>query len=196
MSEGREAGTSLAAILAARDARLALQLELGARRGWPLVSLTLVSPGPVKDDARRRSFMDLAEARLAEALLASAFPVLERLRKDGPAGPEALWAVSAPPLGLKALAADLEDRLPGGRLLDADVLVAPAPGAGPSRPAFPEPLSRSLLGLPPRACLLCGRDARHCMAGRAHSAAELAEAVQGLLDRGLEGHSHEAPGRG
>lgn len=193
MREGREAGLGLAAMLAARDARLALQLELGARRGWPLISLTLVSPGPVKDDARRRAFMDLAEARLAEALEASSFPVLERLRKDGPAGPEALWAVSAPPLGLKALASALEDGLPGGRLLDADVLVAPAPG--PSRPALPEPLSRSLLGLPPRACLLCGRDARHCMAGRSHSAAELAGAVQGLLDLGLRGPGHEGPSR-
>lgn len=168
----------LDAVLAARDARLGLQLALASRHGWPILCLTLVSPGPIKDDARRRALMDRAEAAFAEALGAVSFPVLERLRRDGPTGPESLWAVSAPPEALKALAVGLEEGLPGGRLLDADVLLAPAGGPGP---ALPEPVSRRALGLPARSCLVCGRDARDCMAERRHAAGELLSAVEGLL---------------
>lgn len=177
---------SLEAVLAARDARLAAQQVLAARHGWPLLSLTLVSPGPLKDDERRRAFMDLAEARFALALEASSLPVLERLRRDGPTGPESLWAVRATPLALKALAVAIEEVLPGGRLLDADVLVAPTPLSGDTAAAgLPEPLPRSALGLALRPCLVCGEDLRACMAGRVHTPTELAEAVDRLLGQGL-----------
>lgn len=177
---------SLEAVLAARDARLVAQRDLARRHGWPLLSLTLVSPGPLKDDARRRAFMDLAEARFALALEAACLPVLEWLRRDGPTGPESLWAVRASPLALKALAAAIEEVLPGGRLLDADVLVAPKPlpdGAGGTN--LPEPLPRSALGLALRPCLVCGEDLRACMAGRIHTPTELAEAVDRLLGEAL-----------
>lgn len=177
---------SLEAVLASRDARLAAQLELGGRQGWPLLSLTLVSPGPLKDDARRRAFMDLAEQRFALALEAAGLPVLERQRLDGLTGPESLWAVKASALALKALAAAIEEVLPAGRLLDADVLVAPkALAEGTSAAGLPEPVPRSALGLAPRPCLVCGEDLRACMAGRVHTPAELAEAVDRLLGLGL-----------
>ena len=148
--------------------------------------MTLVSPGPVKDDGRRRLLMDSAEVALSQALRGAGFAVLERSRRDGCAGPEALYAVAASPLELKALAVKLEDSMSWGRLLDADVLVAPAGRTDSSDPSacslLPEPLSRFALGIPPRRCLLCGNDARTCMAERAHPTAELAAAAELLLD--------------
>jgi len=173
----REAG--LDDVLAARDERRALQSALLARWGLPLVSMTLVSPGPRKDDATRRALMDLAEAALAAALAEARLAVRERSRRDGVAGPEAIYAVDAPPLELKRLAVGLEEALPWGRLLDADVLV---PSAVPGFAGLPEPLGRDAAGLGPRGCLVCGRDARHCMAEAAHPRPELAAAAERLID--------------
>lgn len=172
-----EAG--LADVLAARDARRELQSALLAQWGLPLVSMTLVSPGPRKDDARRRALMDLAEAALVAALSEAGLAVRESSRRDGVAGPEALFAVDAPPLGLKLLAAGLEEALPWGRLLDADVLV---PSAAPGLAGLPEPLGRAAAGLGPRGCLVCGRDARHCMAEAAHPLPDVVAAAECLID--------------
>lgn len=179
MTEGAFRPASLADVLAARDARRELQSALLGRWGLPLVSMTLVSPGPRKDDARRRALMDLAEAALTAALAEAGMAVRERSRRDGVAGPEAIYAVDAPALGLKRLAVGLEERLPWGRLLDADVLVrCDLPGLA----GLPEPLGRAAAGLGPRGCLVCGRDARHCMASAAHPLAELSAAVERLID--------------
>lgn len=165
---------SLEAVLAAREARAALQAELGARWNSPILSLSLVSPGPVKDDALRRRVLDRAEAALDTALTAAGQEVLEGLRLDGEAGPVALRAVRAPASAIKAVAVALEDGLPWGRILDIDVVTVPDSG-------LPEPLSRSALGLAPRACLLCGREARYCMGGGRHDKAALAAEAERLL---------------
>ncbi len=167
---------SLEEVLAARDARAAFQAGLLATWGVPVLSMTLVSPGPVKDDARRRKLMDLAENALESSLRKAGYRVLAGMRRDGPSGPETLRAVKAPPLELKALAVRLEEGLLWGRLLDADVVTLA--GSVP----LPEPIPRSAIGLPPRPCLSCGRDARHCMAERTHPQSELALAVDRLID--------------
>lgn len=168
---------SLEEVLAAREARAGLQAGLALRWASPVLSLTLVSPGPVKDDPLRRRLMDLAESALERALAQAGWKVLAGLRRDGPTGPESLRAVAAPALALKELAVGLEDSLPWGRLLDADVLVL-APGR---EAALPEPITRSALGLPPRPCLVCSHDARHCMAEGRHGRAELEARVEALL---------------
>lgn len=179
MTEGAFCEAGLNDVLAARDARRELQSALLARWGLPLVSMTLVSPGPRKDDARRRALMDLAEAALAAALAEAGLAVRERSRRDGVAGPEATYAVDASPTELKRLAVGLEEALPWGRLLDADVMVR---CALPGLAGLPEPLGRAAAGLGPRGCLVCGRDARHCMAAAAHPLPELVAAAERLID--------------
>ena len=165
---------SLEEVLAARDARAARQRRFLAASGLPLLSLTLVSPGPVKDSPGRRRLMYLAECAFADAFHRAGWTVRMRARKDGITGPEALWAVEVDPDLLKRSAVALEDAHPWGRLLDADVVVA-----GPEHE--PALLAREDLGLPPRPCLVCGASVRTCLALRSHAPGAAARAAASLL---------------
>jgi len=167
---------SLDHVLRIRDQRAALQRMLLTSSGLPVLSLTLVSPGPVKDSPGRRLLMDLVEDTLSDETRAKGMRVQQHSRRDGIAGPEALWVVDASPYLLKRLSIEIEAAKPWGRLLDADVIVAGAMGV-------PIPLGRQALGCPPRRCLLCGADAKVCMGLRRHSPATVAARAAELVQR-------------
>jgi holo-ACP synthase len=167
---------SLAHILVARDKRAACQKTLLSKYRLPVLSLTLVSPGPVKDSPGRRLLMDLAEQALSDEVCSAGFPVRQHGRTDGIAGPEALWVVDGAPDMLKMLAIRIEDSRPWGRLLDIDVILV---GAG----LEPMPLGRQALGCEPRRCLLCRSAARVCIGTRRHHPAAAAAMVAGLIQR-------------
>jgi len=165
---------SLDHVLRARDQRVALQRWLLAGYGLPVLSLTLVSPGPLKDSPGRRLLLDMAEKALSDEIRTAGWTVQQHSRTDGIAGPEALWVVEAPPDRLKRLAILIEDSRPWGRLLDADIIVADASGG-------PVPLSRQTLGSAPRRCLLCGATAKACMNARRHPPAAVAARAAELI---------------
>lgn len=170
--------TSLAEVLQSRDLRVARQSSLLVRWGQPVICLTLVSPGPVKDSALRRRLMDRAEAVLSEKLAAGCHGILERFRIDSTTGAELFMAVDCNPYDLKRIAMSIEEEEPWGRLIDADVLRGFASLAGET---IPESLRREDLGEPPRRCLLCGNAAAVCMACRRHGLAEIMAEVDRLL---------------
>ena len=167
---------SLEHVLAARDQRVALQRTLLRVHGLPVLSLTLVSPGPVKDSTGRRLLMDMAGSALSEEVRAAGLTVRQHSRTDGIAGPEALWVVEASPGRLKRLAMRIEASRPWGRLLDIDVILA---GAGQE----PVPLGRQALGCEPRRCLVCESAARECIGARRHHPATVIARVAGLIHR-------------
>lgn len=166
---------SLGAVLEGRERRAAHQASLWAAFRLPLLSLTLVSPGPIKDSPGRRRLMDMAEIAFMDLLRSKGLLVRHRARVDGPTGPEALWTVAAPPARLKRLAIQIEDKKPWGRLLDADVLVG--------RPQGLAPLERRELGFADRRCLVCGEAAKVCLGLRRHAPAEAAEVASALISR-------------
>jgi holo-ACP synthase len=144
-------------VLANRERRARAQAEALAAHGLPLVSLTLVMPGPVKDSSDARRLLEEALAALEELLAARAWPFRQYAVRQAPTGPEALLAVDAPARDLKRALAALEDTHPLGRLWDLDVI---APDTGP--------VSRRSLDLPPRRCLACGEEAHACARSQAH----------------------------
>lgn len=160
---------TLLEILDARERRVVRQKELIAATRCPLVSFTMNIAGPVKYSPAIDRGFSLGLSRLEQML--SGLPVLSRnvLREN--TGCEALFAVDADPLFLKALAVHLEDRDEFGRLLDIDILDANG-----------NKLERKLLGLSSRKCLLCKRDARLCSRSRAHSVEQLQAKTAELLD--------------
>ncbi len=79
-------------------------------------------------------------------------------------------AAAGDPAALKRLGIELEEGLAGGRLLDIDVFDA----AG-------RQISRTDLGLPPRACLLCGGPAAACVRSAAHDKGEVLAAMRWLV---------------
>jgi len=166
----RAAEVTLQEILLNRERRVLRQRAAIEAFGRPLISITLVTPGPVKDSPTSRRVMHHA-LRTLETLMASrGWQILNREEFLDPTGPEALLVVAASSRELKAATAHLEDEHPLGRLWDIDVI-----------DTLGTACSRSTLGLPARRCLLCQEDAHLCVRSRAHPLPELQQAVQEIV---------------
>lgn len=131
-----------------------------ARFGTPVLALSIVTPGPDKDDQIARTAQHEGRAAVLNALAAHGWPVLDELTVDASTGPESLWAVDADAHALKHAMIAVEDHHALGRLFDLDVLTQDSVG--------PRPVSRLDLGRPPRACLVCGHPAAACGRSAAH----------------------------
>jgi len=168
----------LPTMLAAREQRALHQQEATARHGLPLVSLTLVCPGPVKQGLRQQQAMRAALAAVDACLSHALWPAIEREVHWLPSGPEALFVVNAEANALKAALIALEESHPLGRLWDIDVIVAG------------RPLSRQQLGLPPRRCLLCDEAAHACARSARHPLPSLQARFEECID---DYHRHPLP---
>ena len=161
----------LETVLGAREARVARRLKLFLTRRRPVVSLTVVMPGPVKDNRAARTLRDAALAALTERLaLLNVAAEIAHLG-NGPAGPEALVSVDLDAVALKRETVALEDTHPLGRLWDLDVIDPVAGG-----------LSRRDLAHPPRRCLICDEPAHACARSRAHTPEELLARIEEMID--------------
>ena len=176
MSAGETPGRGVCPVrledmLAAREARAKAQQFLLA--GWwgCLVSFTLNLAGEVKSGCRAAAAFDSGLSALLSALGAAGIryepPFLRRLFT----GDEAYLLCESAPEPVKRIAEGIERDHPAGRLFDLDVL----DGRG-------RKLSRTELGLGERRCFVCGRPAFECARSRRHSAAELAEKLDKLLE--------------
>lgn len=161
---------SLEQMLAAREHRAARQAAALARFDRPLVSLTLVMPGPVKDGWLPRRVMWEALRELQALAAARRWTVLFGEVVWQETGPEALFVLDLDALLLKSSTVELEDQHPLGRLWDLDVV---APGAAR--------LSRQELGSPARRCLVCEEPAHACGRSRRHSLGELSNTIRQIV---------------
>ncbi len=124
------AGVSLEELLAAKERRAARQADMLEHYQQPVISLTLVTPGEIKDSLRYRNTMGVALQMCDQLLWENRWQVLDRQVLWLPTGPEALWCVAHPAAEIKAHCADLEQTHPLGRLWDLDVI---CPRARPRR---------------------------------------------------------------
>ena len=144
-------------VLAARDARVEMQQAL-LRKGGSLVCFNVNIPGAVKNCPLSRSVFEQGD-RAARGALGDA--LLEVVLWDKPTGFTGFYRTDLDPMELKGRMTALEQGSPLGRLWDLDVLGQNGP------------VSRRDLGLPERACLLCGKPGAACARSRAHAPAEL-----------------------
>lgn len=168
---------TLEQMLTAREDRVRSQQAALAAHGLPLLSLTLVAPGPVKDSAALREVFCVALEQLEATCREHGWRVAACRAWRQVTGCEALLAVAADARALKCAAVALEDTHALGRLWDLDVI-------GPDGRS----LSRSTLGLAPRRCLVCDEAAHACARSRAHPL----EQLQAAMARLLENHHHAA----
>jgi holo-ACP synthase len=161
---------NIEAVLTAREARTQRQSQALARHGVPLLSITLVMPGPVKSGLLPRRIMQSALAAVDARLSRMRWPILTREVLWLPTGPEAIYAINAPEEELKLALVELESRHVLGRLWDLDVIGQQGP------------LSRSRLGIAPRRCLLCDEPAHACARSRAHPLPTLLAAIREKVD--------------
>lgn len=175
--ESTAKAVTLSDMLAAREARAAIQHELRRAFAAPVVCLTMNIAGPVKatGDILRGH---MAGVRMVEGqLLAGGWRVLARRETREHTGFDTFWAVAcADTLSLKRRLCAIEDGSAFGRLLDIDL--TDADGAR---------LSRTDIALSPRKCLLCGKEAALCGRSRAHTTEEL----QAVTRRILSDHLNE-----
>lgn len=158
----------LTEILQAREDRVAKQKLLLEQYQKPLLCFTMNIPGPKKMDRDVSIGFFVGTRLLADAL--SHYPVLYKEERLPITGCEGYYVVDMPAKELKALAIELEDIDPIGRLFDLDVLDTDG-----------RKLSREELGYPRRKCLLCNNDAMVCASTRAHKLEELTDRTGFLL---------------
>ena len=167
MRRGRRV-PGLEGLLRAREDRVALREDLFLR-GDLVLQCGINLPGLPKR-------LPGDEARLEEAgrgiLEALGWAVREVRSGVDEAGAYRTLLLRGDPRALKRAAVAWEERTPWGRLLDLDVVT---PGGA---------LSRSDLGLPPRRCLACLREAKACARLRGHRPEALRRRAL-LLWRGL-----------
>jgi len=161
------APVSLTEVLHAREQRVERQRAMLARHGKPLVSLTLVMPGPVKDGPLARELYGAAVAELDALVRACGWTLRSFQERFPPTGPEALYAIDTDARELKRALVALEDAHVLGRLWDMDVI---CPEAGS--------ISRGSLGFAARGCLLCDEPGHACARSRRHPLAELMAAIE------------------
>ncbi len=158
-------------VLERREARVVRRQRWLARFGRPLVSLTLVNPGPVKNTSIAHFVFGEGVAAIDWNLAAAGYTVLAKTNGHFVTGPEGMCVVDADAIALKRALIGLEDGHPLGRLWDADVIHA----SGAS-------VSRRQLGMAPRTCLVCDQPAHACSRAGTHALADLQRAIKERVD--------------
>lgn len=165
---------SLAEMLAAREQRAGRQATALRRFGVPLVSVSIVMPGPVKDTELSRRALSVGQQAFDRVLKADNWLLRFAETLWQATGPEALYGVEADARSLKRRLVELENAHPLGRLWDFDVITPDHGG-----------LSRADLGYPARRCLVCERPSHECGRSQRHPLGELQNAIAALV----EGHA-------
>lgn len=166
-----EQKVTLEDMLDCREKRAERQKEMLSRYGVPVVSITLVWPGEVKDTEASRYAMEQALWSLDNVF--EVLNITPRLRRcDFPVtGAEAIYSVNMNVAALKRLCVRLEEIHPLGRLWDLDVIGVDG-----------HPASRTETGLSPRCCLLCDEQAHVCARSRTHDVKQLLSTIHRSID--------------
>ena len=152
----------VADVVRARDERAERQRRMIGEHGFPLVSFTMNIAGEVKRTSLSEYGFDGAVREIRGTLGEPAACEITKAKT----GDEALFSYDLDPDILKSKCVALEESLPGGRLLDVDVIGTD--GVKISRRE-------------PRKCLVCGRPAAECARSRAHGLPAVKAATLALL---------------
>lgn len=161
---------SIPELLASRDERQARQRAWLAGYTVPLISFTVVVPGPIKDSELTRRIFNHGVTALLALAREQAWLIRKQAALASVSGPEGMFSVEASARDIKLATIGLEHSHPLGRLWDIDVVV---PGG--------DILSRHHFALPARCCLLCDHSAAECARGKTHSLSDLTHQMEVLL---------------
>lgn len=169
MSEDVFSGSdvSLVEMLDTRERRVQYQEKLlNKYPGATLLLATMNIPGPVKNSATlSRVFSQMVEQIKQELTAYQVFTTREEHLKTGS---EFYLVAAISPEALKKKMIDLEENYSYGRLFDLDVHYLTD---------RLQSISRQDIGLAPRRCLICQRNAKECGRERRHSIAEMQEKI-------------------
>lgn len=113
---------SIPELLVSRDERQARQHVWLKRHPVPLVSFTVVAPGPIKDCEVTRRIFNHGVTALRALAAKQGWQIQEQAALVSASGPEGMLSIAAPARDLKLATIELEHSHPLGRLWDIDVL--------------------------------------------------------------------------
>ena len=152
---------SIPELLVSRDERQARQHVWLKRHPVPLVSFTVVAPGPIKDSEVTRRIFNHGVTALRALAAKQGWQIQEQAALVSASGPEGMLSIAAPARDLKLATIELEHSHPLGRLWGIDVRD---------------------YSLPPRRCLLCEQSAAVCARGKTHQLTDLLNRMEALLN--------------
>lgn len=170
LAEGE--AVTLDEMLTAREQRVARQQHALVSYRQPLISLTLVSPGAVKNGPVWRKLMAIACREIHARCQQQGWEVVGESATDDRCGPEWIVAVCAEVKTIKQVMVDLEQQHPLGRLWDIDVIDKNG-----------NAISRQALGFPGRQCLICNDLSHACARSRRHALPELLDEIARRIER-------------
>lgn len=158
-------------ILDAREVRWRQRLKLAEQYGQTLVTVTLCLPHSCRTHPDyTEGFPQLCE-QVRELLRLGGAVSPSPTFMDGCDGPACFFSAEGDAAMVKRLSVQAEEQLPGGRMLDVDVMTAHG-----------EPIGRSELGLPPRCCFVCTQPAAVCVSRSLHPPEEILQRAAQLLE--------------
>ena len=163
-------------VLDAREERWNRRLALSREKGQTLVTVTLCLPAAYRTAPAFGELLGRLCLRLQELFAQGGLELTPEEPLKGADGPAFFYTAPAPAGEVKRLCVKAEELLPGGRMLDIDVMDSQG-----------EPVGRSALGLPPRTCFVCGEAAAVCVSRRAQPLEEIDARVEELRRACLEG---------
>lgn len=157
-------------MLEAREQRANQQKLLLARYHCPVICFMLNIPGPVKVCAQWEKVFVRGMEQIMKMLEEQQIPVLYSQSIRPKTGYELYVVADCEAQRLKKLCCAIEDGSELGRLYDVDVI---------GTDGYKK--SRGFMGIPPRKCLLCGREAHVCARSRRHSVEELIQRIGQII---------------
>ncbi len=158
-------------MLDARERRAFKQKELIDKFHAPLVCFTMNIAGPYKNSPLIRRGFQMGCKELEMSLYREKIKILHKEEYAAATGNEVFYALDAKVIKIKEVTSEIEDSSPMARLFDMDVLDITG-----------EKLDRSLLSLPTRKCLICGKAAKECSRSRTHTVEDLQKRTKELLE--------------
>lgn len=159
----------LSEVLVARERRWTYRLALAEETGNNVISITLCAPVRYRCTEDAAKIVDLAMNELISAFKSGGIEAYPAGTMDGADGAAGFAVAMGDVRRIKRICVQIET-FPGGRLLDIDVM----DGKG-------RPISREDINMPPRRCFVCNEQASWCVRSKAHSDAEINEAIEGLI---------------
>ncbi len=155
-------------MLESKEDRAFYQSYLIDKYKCPLISFTVVMPGSVKRNEMSEKIFSKGKAALEAAL--GGYNIIFKNERQKNTGLEAFYCVDLDARELKKLTVSIEDECRFNRLFDFDVI-----------DICKKPISRTMLGLVGRKCLICGEPAHACARSRKHSVDELLKEIKRVL---------------
>lgn len=159
---------TLAQLLLAREQRQTRQAQLLQQYQSTLICLTINMPGEVKLNEDSILLFTQAVSAIESVAKKNKLHILHQQQLPLITGAEAYWVIADKEAKeIKKLLIELEQQHPLGRMWDIDVF---NPDTGTA-------LSRSMMSIEPRACLVCQQPAKACARSQQHSLQDLLSVI-------------------